>query len=304
LAVIDLSTVTVREADLGPRHEIGAGGTAKVQAIPSYLVHESPGGSWVYKKYKAKYRPVSLYGMQSLVRQRAAFGEDQRKIFDRSLNWPVRVVVDDHDGAAGVILPLLAEELFISLHLSSGAVKRKPAEGQFLFMDRAYCVRTRIPYLEDEQRKQICRSLCYAMALLDRAGVVYGDLSSRNFLFRLVPRPSVVLVDCDAVRLTGSAAGFGLQPHSPDWEPPEAIRSRRRKDSAGYSIQNKSTDRYKLGLAILRILTPGDGCSTNTDPDVARSRLPMPLFTLLQRALSDDPTERPPAKTWYQEMTS
>ena len=132
---------------------------------------------------------------------------------------------------------------------------------------------------------------------------MYGDLSARNILFRLSPKPTVILVDCDAVRAHGDAAAFGAQPHSPDWEPPEALLAKRRHDSGGYSIQNKATDRYKLGLAILRILTPGEGCATNLDPQVARSFLPTNLFTLLQRSLSDDPTDRPTAKAWHEELT-
>lgn len=276
---------------------------ARVYAVPQYFLPEAPALRLVYKQYKEKSRPVPLFGMQSLVRVRDVMEPGQRSAFDKSLNWPVRVVVDEQPGAAGVILPLIPDEFFVTLKLSSGATKRKPAEGQFLFMDHTYCARVGIPYPDDEQRRQICRSLVYALALLDRAEVIYGDLSARNILFRLVPRPGVLLVDCDAVRPQGGAAAFGAQPHSPDWEPPEALAAKARRDQTAYSIQTKATDRYKLGLAILRILTPGPQCSLNVDPTSARSVLPMNLYTMLQRALSDDPAARPSAKNWYEEFT-
>lgn len=293
----------VQVDDLGDRHRIGHGGMAVIHALTSFFLPEAPAVRWVYKEYKAKCRPVPLYGMEALVKLRHAMAEEQRKAVDRSFNWPVRVVVDAQPGAAGVILPLLPDDYFAVLRLSSGATARKPAEGQFLFMDRAYCVRVGIPFPDEDQRRHLCRSLAYAFGLLDRADVVYGDLSARNFLFRLTPRPSVMLVDCDAVRVHGGAAAFGSQPHSPDWEPPEALRAKGRRDSTGYNIQSKETDRYKLGLAILRMLTPGPQCSTTTDAARARSLLPMPLYDLLTRSLSDDPSERPAARTWYDQLT-
>jgi DNA-binding helix-hairpin-helix protein with protein kinase domain len=294
---------SIREDDLGDRHQIGKGGTARVYALPSFFLPEAPAGTWVYKQYKPKYRPAAPFGMDALVRLPEGMPPRQREAFDRSFNWPVRVVADGQPGVAGVILPHLRDDFFIVLRLSSGTIKQKPAEGQYLFMDRAYCARVGIPFPDEDQRRQLCRSLAYAFGLMDRADVVYGDLSALNFIYRLTPRPAVLLVDCDAVRLHGEAAAFGPQPHSPDWEPPEALRARAQGDGTGYSIQSKATDRYKLGLAILRILTPGPHSASNTDPERARPFLPMNLYTLLQRSLSDDPTERPSAKTWYEEFT-
>lgn len=280
---------------------MGDGGTASVYSVPSLTLGRDPEQAWVYKKYKAAYRPVSLFGMQSLVRLLDRLEPGQRRAFRRSLNWPERVVIDSDHGAAGLILPMIPDEFFTTIRLSNGTRKRKSQEAQFLMMDRTYCARVAQPYADEEQRRHICRSLCYAMALLHRAEVVYGDLSSRNILFRLKPRPAAMLVDCDAVRLSGAAAAFGRQPHSPDWEPPEAIRARRRGDS-GWTIQSKETDLYKLGLAILRILAPGDSSSTNTDPTRVKPVLPFHLYTLLERALSSNPADRPSAKTWYQEL--
>lgn len=299
----EVDELTVDEASLGERTQIGKGGMAIVHDIPSLILPEEPGERWVYKKYKQKHRPVSLYAMQQLVRHRAAQEARVKSALDRAFNWPRRVVQDDGDGAAGVILPYIPKGFFLTLTTSSGKRTTKPAEGQFLFQDSTYCARVGIPHPNEEQRRALVRSLCHAFATLEHVQVVYGDLSSLNFLWTLTPRPAVLLADCDSVRVTGGAAPFGRQPHSPDWEPPEAKDAKRRKDSASYTIQNLATDRYKLGLAILRILTPGRGCSTQVDPESARSRLPHHLYTLLVRSVSDDPTERPSARQWYEAMT-
>lgn len=292
----------VLESDLGNRTRLAAGGTAVVYALRDFFLPEAPSRRWVYKKYKPTYRPVSLYGMSSIVRLLDGLEPKQRALFDKAFNWPVRVVVDGGEGAAGVILPLLDDDYFLQLHLSSGAVSRVTAEMQFLLMDRAYAAKVQIPFPDPDQRRALVRSMVHAMGLLDRVEVVYGDLSARNVLYRLSPRPAVHLVDCDAVRVRGAAAAGKRQPHSPDWEPPEALLAKRRKDSTGFFIQSAATDRYKLGVAILRMLTPGAG-STNLDPRHAKPILPPHLYAMLQRSLGDEKAARPSAKQWYEELT-
>jgi hypothetical protein len=296
---------TIHESDLGRLVELGHGGMARVFSVPELILSEEPEAKWVYKRYKAKIRPVPVYGLQGLVRLLDRLPHEHRRVMQRHFNWPVRVVTDGSDGSdgsSGVILSLLPDAFFFDLHLSSGRIKRKPTEMQYFLQDQDYCSRTRVPALTLSERRSMCRSLVYAMALLDRLDVVYGDLSARNVLFRIGPRPGVTLVDCDSVRARGSAAAVGKQPHSPDWEPPEALRALRRRDSTAFTIQNKETDRYKLGLAILRILTPGQGCATSVDPSRARQCLPRNLYELLVSSLKSEPANRPAAAAWYEEM--
>ena len=293
--------MTLSEQDLGKLDYLAAGNFSKVYLAPDLKLPEAPTGKWVYKKFKPKFRPIPAFGMNSIVTHRTNMHEDQRAQFDSVAVWPTRVVADDGAGAAGVVLPLIPDDYFHTLSLST-STKRIPSEGQFLFMDREYCSSVGLTFLEEDARRKIAHRLAYAFALFHKANVVYGDFSSRNFIFRTMPTPRVLLVDCDAVRVNFEPSPFGGQPHSPDWEPPEALKAKRLKDSAGFSIQNMETDRYKLGLAILRVLTPGAYCSTNRDPERARAVLPPKLFQLLERSLSEHPTARPTAKEWYQEM--
>lgn len=271
-----------------------------VYRLPNLHIPEAPGVEWVYKKYKARARPVSTFALQQLVISFITRDPDHRNALERSTNWPIRVVVDGNVGAAGVVLPLLEDHFFFDLHKSSGAVERKPLELQYLMQESAYCRRVGVPQLSDHTRRSVVRSLIYCLALLHRADYVYGDISARNFIVSLEPKPRVIAVDCDSIRLRGSQAATGKQPHSPDWEPPESIAAKRRNDNLQYAIQNKATDNYKLGLAIMRLLTPGNSASVSTDPVRARQVLPRHLYDLLERSLSAKPDDRPSPREWHE----
>ncbi|MGQ0631644.1 MAG: hypothetical protein ACT4P1_11410 [Sporichthyaceae bacterium] len=275
---------------------------ATVHDLPDFRIGEQPTWALVYKRYKKSIRPVPIFGLEALVKMREVLHADQVKALDRSFNWMVRVVTDSGSGAAGVILPRLDASYFIDLHTSYGDVKSVPAEGQFLAADREYCAQKRIVFPSIDQRMQLCISLVKGMGLLHRAEVVYGDLSLRNFLFRLSPQPSVIFVDTDAMRSRGSTSSLGLQPHTPDWEPPEALQAKARKDSIGFATQNQDTDRYKLGLAVLRILADGPRVAEKRDPTLVKRVLPRHLYALLEQSLLGPPAARPPAKTWYEEF--
>jgi len=153
-----------------------------------------------------------------------------------------------------------------------------------------------------EERLLICRSLSLGMGKLHRAEVIYGDLSLRNFLYRLEPTVSVMFVDTDAVRPKGGRSALGVQPHTGDWEPPEAVAAARKGDKVGFAVQNFETDRYKLGLAILRILARVPRAGETRDPNHLRSVIPATTLSLLHNSLRGRPADRPTAKDWYQEF--
>jgi hypothetical protein len=293
----------VEESDLGSRQELAKGGMARVYDLADFRIGEQSHLPLVYKKYKRTIRPVSIFGLESLVKMRDDWHPDQRRAIDRAFNWLVRVVTDSDPGAAGVLLPQLDDSFFLSLINSYGELKHRPAEGQYLAAQRDYFHQKHMRFPTLEERLLLCRSLAKGMGLLHRAEVVYGDLSLRNFLYRLAPRPSVMFVDTDAMRPKGSTAALGLQPHTPDWEPPEAQHAKRRGDGIGFATQNYNTDRHKLGLAILRILAADiPRAAEKRDPALVRRHLPANLYHLLTQSLTAPPAERPPAKTWYEEF--
>ena len=64
-------------------------------------------------------------------------------------------------------------------------------------------------------------------------------------------------------------------------------------------MQDKATDVYKLGLAILRCLNPGKGAATMKDPSRLVGQLDQAGVDLIARALDQDPARRPTAKELY-----
>jgi hypothetical protein len=128
------------------------------------------------------------------------------------------------------------------------------------------------------------------MFLHQELNFVFGDISATNEVFRLDTRPMVMFLDCDGLRRPGSVASTD-QLNTPDWVPPEA------------SSLTEPTDLYKLGLFILRCLTPGPLCSTSTDPARALSELDPEGGDLLRRALSVDPHDRPSAAEWHRRLS-
>ncbi len=292
----------VDESDLGDRQQLAKGGMAFVYDLESFRIGEQPAWPLVYKRYKKPVRPVPVFGLESLVKMRDDWHPDQLKAIDRHFNWMVRVVTDEQQGAAGVILPRLDDSFFINLRNSYGEYKHRPAEGQYLAAGKDYYTEKDLTYPTLDQRIALCMSLVKGMGLLHRAGVVYGDLSLRNFLYRLDPTPAVIYVDTDAMRPKGSTSVFSLQPHTPDWEPPEALAAKRKGDGIGFAVQNFNTDRYKLGLAILRVLADVPRAAEKRDPSLIKHLLPRHLYELLDHSIHAAPADRPTAKTWHEEF--
>jgi hypothetical protein len=158
---------------------------------------------------------------------------------------------------------------------------------QFLFIPPDKALRLGTPIPSPQERLTICRDFAATLAYLhDELGVVFGDINARNAVFRLDAEPTVMFVDCDAVRVRGDMAA-GPQLNAPDWDPPE-----------GASPLGLKTDLYKLGLFVLRCITPAAGSSVNTDPAQARGALDATGLAMLREALRGRPDDRPSAQAW------
>ena len=95
--------------------------------------------------------------------------------------------------------------------------------------------------ITDTQRYQLLREVAKALAFLHRIGVCVGDISPKNLLFSLHPRPAVYFIDCDAMRVNGLTALPQLE--TPEWEVP-----------TGEELATIHSDTHKLGLLALRLL--------------------------------------------------
>ncbi|ATE52677.1 hypothetical protein [Actinosynnema pretiosum] len=259
---------------------LGSGGQARVFSAPGAELPDVP-GPLVYKQYRAGHAPP--HGLASVVARRLRMDEAVRHRLDRSAAWPLRTV--EEDGAVlGVLMRLIPDGYFQDRVRPGRERARTLREVQHLFIDPARSARLGMPVPETAGRLLVCRDLALVLHLLHRNDFVVGDINPMNAVFQLDGRPSVMLVDCDSIRIRG-AAPVVRQLNAPDWEPPE-------------STLNQATDRYKFGLFVLRCLSPGPFASTARDPGRLAGVLPVEGLALLESALSTDPERRPTAQRW------
>lgn len=276
------TAMTVAPGELGtPGDQLGKGGEATVFDLPG-LAYPDVSGALVYKRYRNGHgSPQSL---RRVVMARAGLDAAKRARLDAVTAWPVRVV-EEHGQAVGIVMPRIPEPYFDQVVRNAG-VKKSLREVQNLFIDPARALKVGRPAPTDEQRLRICLDFAAALAFLhDELKIVFGDINPKNAVFRLDDRPMVMFLDCDAVRPTGVVAHV-RQLDAPDWVPPEGGKL------------TLATDHYKLGLFVLRCLTPGAYSSVGTDPAAAAGALDAEGLALLRRALGDDPSNRPSARDW------
>jgi hypothetical protein len=275
---------------LGPM--VGEGGQAKVYELPDLRLVDVP-GRLVYKQYKPGQTPAHGVSRLVSVRTRLRAQPDKLARLDAITAWPARQVVDAAGVVRGLVLPRIPAPFFHTIHRpGTGTTKKIPCEVQFLFIAPDRAVRTNMPAPTPDERLKICRDFAGALAFLHGpdVDVAFGDINARNHLYRLDAEPTVMFVDCDAARPRGDMASVA-QLNAPDWDPPE-----------GGDVLSKSTDLYKLGLFVLRCLTPDIGSSINRDPNQARAVLDTNGLALMHAALGNDPHGRPTADEWHRHL--
>jgi len=281
----------LREQDLGNLGAVlGSGGQAVVYDVPQLALPCAP-HRLVYKRYRPGFAPRT-HTANSLIMLRELLDDQQRQRLDTVTAWPLRVVTGAQ-GVCGVVLPRIPDSFFQDVTLPSGRADMMVREVQHLFVDPDRCRRIGMAVPTWEQRLEICRDLSAALTFLHGPGidVVFGDINAKNQLFRLGAEPTVMFVDCDAVRIRGGVTG-SPQLNAPDWTPPEGPRA-----------LSRHTDQYKLGLFVLRCLTPGSQGSTRTNPADAAAVLDARGIALLTAALTGPSAGRPSADDWLRYLS-
>ncbi|WP_157767499.1 hypothetical protein [Actinosynnema pretiosum] len=279
---VNSTGVSIDLADLGALGaRLGSGGEASVHAMPGFRLPDVK-GELVFKRYRnASSHPDAL---RRVVATRTGLDDEARAKLDAITAWPVRVVLSG-DQAVGVLMPRIPDPFFDLVTRSTGQ-EHKLREVQNLFIDESKLSRFGRPVPTPEQRLRICLDFASALAFLhDRLKFVFGDVNPKNEVFRLDARPMVLFLDCDAVRPVGTVAAT-RQLNAADWIPPEG------------GVLNLATDRYKLGLFVLRCLTPRSFSSVKANPEDAAGVLDAEGMALLRRALGKDGTARPSSDDW------
>jgi DNA-binding helix-hairpin-helix protein with protein kinase domain len=259
---------------------IGEGGQAKVYRAPGITLPDVR-GPLVFKRYRSGQSPP--HGLHTVVAKRLRMDARAMRSLDLRAAWPVRVV-EDRGAVCGVLMPLIPDDYFRQRLLPSGESDRSLQEIQHLLIDPARAARLGMPAPTQWERIILCRDFAGAIHLLHLHGLVIGDVNPKNAVFRLTARPTVMLVDCDAVRIRGNAAVVA-QLDFPDWSPPDRQPS-------------QASDVYKFGLFVLRSLAPGTQASVARDPRRLDHVLGGAGRRLLRQSLHPDPAARPNALQW------
>lgn len=276
--------------DLGRLVKIASGGQGTVYSAPDLHLPDCP-GPLAYKEYFPG--KVSAVGLEPIVGLRRRLSDEDRATLDSIAAWPCRVVKRD-GSTVGVVMQLIGDRYFfnrVSRH--TGESQRLLREVQYLLIDPDFARRLEVPVPDTGGRRTLCAKLAQALAFLHERDVVFGDISAKNELYFWAPGDeSVMLVDCDAVRIKGQAAAVP-QLNSPDWNPPG-------KEA---TTLNMRTDVYKFGLFVRRVLLPGPNGSTRRTTAEAASVLDADGMDLLRRSVDGPVVGRPSIGDWVSYLT-
>lgn len=275
----------VNRAALGPLKELAEGGFGKVHLAKQYHLPGDP-SEIAFKEFTSQVAEQAKAAEKAVTFRDLLSPADQADL-DRCTVWP-RALVEDRGSVVGLLMPLIEQEFFLDVtDQVTGDTSRKLRDLQWLIASQAQLAANGVPDIDELDRFVLLAQLVYDVARLHKQDWIYGDLSFKNAAFALGP-PRLILLDCDGAADLHDRSR--KQAHSPGWKPPESAQS---------DIQDKATDVYKLGLAILRCLSPGKGATTMTAPGRLAGKLDPAGFALVERALDPDPVNRPAAKELY-----
>ncbi len=248
----------------------------------------------VYKEFTREHAGQAQAARSAIEFRAVLNPEEQAQLDERSI-WP-RALVEKSGPreVSGLLLPLIPVDFYCRLvDPASSRVVSIPRMMTWLISTARQRKAAGIDLtdVDKTERLMMLAQLSYIIGFLHRHGWVFGDLHFNKVAFALNP-PRIRLLGCtDAAALSDL---FRRQRSAPFWDPPELLHN------AGKSVhrqgmQDGFTDAYKLGLAILRSLTPGQGASMTTTPSRIKDELDDEGTALVTEALSPDRTRRPTA---------
>ncbi|WP_328645147.1 hypothetical protein OHS58_33515 [Amycolatopsis sp. NBC_00348] len=262
---------------------VGRGGEATIYELPGFRLPDVS-GPLVYKEFHAGQVKT---GLAAIVRARLKLDPVRQARLDAIAAWPCRIVGDENQ-ATGLLMPRIPDSFFDRIVLlGSGGTKPSLRLAMNLFIPTGLANRIGRPEPTEEQRISICRDFASALSFFhEELRMVFGDINPQNAAYRIGDEPQVMFIDCDGARALG-VVGADLQLNAPDWVPPEGGRL------------TLASDLYKLGLFVLRCLSPSRGGSILLDPDEVGSGLDTEGRAMLRRAITGAQADRPSARAWF-----
>ena len=220
----------VQLADLTLGDTLATGGQGAVMALANDPLT-------VFKRYHNPADPAFDEGTLAwLVQERSRISSAGNPV-DEWAAWP-SVLVRDGNRAVGFLMPRVPSEFTLDI-----GGRPKLADLSFLATEPGP-LWADVPLPSDEERVQIVQSLASAMRSLHQRKIVVGDVSFANVIWARTPRPRVMLLDCDGM-CHPLRAPVLPQAETLDWDDPMAPPG---------TPPTLDRDRYKLALAVLRVL--------------------------------------------------
>lgn len=286
-----------RKASLGHLTPLAKGGFSEVFRADEFRLPGDP-TPLAYKEFTVAHAEQAR-SATAAVAFRDGMSQEDRVELDRFFAWPKAMVEDGNGAVCGLLMPLIPQDFFCNqLDSATGTMATRPRAMSWLIAsaEQRAAAMVDLPEIDRTERLILLANLVYAIGWLHRRMWVFGDLSFTNVVFALYP-PRLMLIDCD-----GAAALADMnrkQPSTPFWDPPECPISLPSGQRRKQELQDTLTDTYKLGLAILRCLTPGKGASSTRAVGRLVGELDADGTDLIARALSVDRAYRPTAKDLY-----
>ncbi len=149
----------------------------------------------------------------------------------RAISWPLEAYGTE-ESIAGVLMQHVPAEYSFRATIGSGQRRAILQEASYL-VDPEFRNRraVRESNLEDPDlalRIEVCLDMLWTLDCLWNNGAVYGDISSKNVLWRLTPSPQVFLLEGDSIghpdRFTHTAIG------TPDFSPNSSLKDPWQRD--------------------------------------------------------------------------
>ncbi|MEU7581632.1 hypothetical protein AB0B50_28980 [Streptomyces sp. NPDC041068] len=258
-----------------PDFRLGDGGQGTVYAV----VREVPGlhGPLAYKDYKPGVLQDAgvLDEMVRFLWDLERHSPADHALLESRLAWPLRL--SHRNGQpCGFVMRRIPPEYTLNIpHL--GVITSLHLE--FLLNPDVNLNRLGLS-VNDEQRLRLLKDLANTLRILHHNGIIVGDLSPRNILFRLDVWPRCLFLDCDSMRFRGQ--DVLPQAVTEGWDVPEREKA------------TPNSDRYKFGLVALRLFNRDQ----NSTDSAALGQQSAELEVLAQRSVTAEPGERPELAEW------
>ncbi|WP_067537791.1 hypothetical protein [Nocardia crassostreae] len=240
----------------------------------------------VYKRYRSPVTdPDPIDWLRAVTdRGRAIVAAAERKrreneTAESSINWPIDIVFDK-GAVAGVVLPLIPSSFL--------RIGGKAQTFDYL------CLASAAPP-PAAVRVGVLIRICDIFAALERAGLIHGDISQKNIVWRQ-HRTHAYLIDCDGIRPRNSTARRGVGTEG--WKDPRWVAGK-------IPAHDQYSDRFGLAVLMYRglLLNPGAPALVAGQwhrPSGLPADLDPRLRALFERAF-DEPyqtDQRPTAQEW------